>query len=207
MTTERKDDDDVITLDERDFERDAYYEPHWLFTAQAEGVVPHLYRDTRGHVTCGVGFRVPTREDLDAYAWQPDIATARADYERVRVAKPGMLANAYLPLCNATLTYATMRAHFEAHVALVVSQLSDWKLETRPQAARVAVVDMAFNLGIVGLNRFVKLKAAVLARRWADAAAECSRKGVGAARNTATRELFEELAQNARHGGDGGGAA
>lgn len=113
----------------------------WAFTAPFEGIVDHLYLDTKGNVTCGVGFLIPNREALDRYDWRPDILTARGDYDRVRAAKPGQLARAYEKLCQATLTADTMRVHFDAHVQMVMGQLSGtWKLSELPRPVRVALV-------------------------------------------------------------------
>jgi GH24 family phage-related lysozyme (muramidase) len=165
----------------------------WTFTAPFEGIVPHLYLDTRGNVTCGVGFLVPNKEALDRYEWQPDVLTARGDYDRVRASAPAHAAAYYAGLCHATLTAATMRAHFDAHVTTVVAQIAQWRLDTVPRAARVALVDMAFNLGVGGLSKYVRLRTAVLARDWATAALECSRKGIQQSRNDATRDLFLSL--------------
>lgn len=165
----------------------------WAFTAPFEGIVPHLYLDTRGNVTCGVGFLIPSREALDRYDWRPDIVTARTDYDLVRAAGPGRVASYYGKLCRATLTADTMRAHFDSHVRAVVTQLGHWNIAGVPRPVRVALIDMAFNLGIGGLNKYQKLKAAIADQRWRDAAAECSRRGIQAARNQATRDLFLSL--------------
>jgi len=165
----------------------------WTFTAPFEGIVNHLYLDTRGNVTCGVGFLVANREALDRFEWQPDVLTARGDYDRVRASAPAHVAAYYAGLCRATLTPATMRAHFDVHVTTVTAQLAGWKLGSLPRSARVALVDMAFNLGVGGLNKYKRLHLAVSAGLWAEAAAECSRKGIQQSRNDATRDLFLSL--------------
>lgn len=163
----------------------------WEFTAPFEGVIPHLYLDTRGNVTCGVGFLLANRAAVDAYEWHPNLNAAHADYDKVRVMAPGHVASYYASACTAHLTDETMHEHFDRHVASVRSQLaSSWHLADLPRDAQIALVDMAFNLGVAGLDKFKKLHAAVDARDWATAATECSRKGVQQARNDATRDLF-----------------
>ena len=61
-----------------------------------------------------------------------------------------------------------------------------------PSPAQVALFDMGFNLGIGGLQKFRNLLAAVDARDWERAAAECHRKGIGDDRNAETERLFRE---------------
>lgn len=165
----------------------------WTFTAPFEGIVPHLYVDTRGNVTCGVGFLVANKAALDRFEWQPDVRTAQTDYQRVCAAGAGHVASYYGRLCRASLTPATMRAHFDAHVTVVTAQLVVWNLASLPGAARIALVDMAFNLGVGGLNKYKRLHLAVSAGLWAEAAAECSRRGIQQSRNDATRDLFLSL--------------
>lgn len=167
----------------------------WSFTAPFEGVVPHLYLDTTGLPTCGVGFAVPTEQQLlRCGPWLPNALTALADYRRVRVAERGHVAAWYERHCTARLSEPTMRAVFVSRVTECRRAIRDWELERLPDAAQVALVDMAYNLGAAGLGRYDKLQAAVRACDWATAAAECHRRGVQPARNTATAALFMSLA-------------
>lgn len=170
----------------------------WSFTSPFEGVIPHLYLDTRGNVTCGVGFLVRTRSDVARFEWRPDTATAESDFDAVSKAAKGYVASHYEAMCRASLTESTMRAHFDTHVMSVRldSGMAMWTLDALPDAAQLALVDMAFNLGVAGLAKFKKLHAAVMARDWLTAAAESSRRGVQASRNTATAEAFRSCAQS-----------
>ena len=163
----------------------------WSFTAPHEGIVPHLYLDTRGNPTCGVGFLVPDEKALVKLPWQPNVQAALADYWAVKRAQPGRVASAYRPLCKARLTEADMRALFDEHVRSFRKQMDPtWKLALHPEPVQIALTDMAFNLGVGGLNKYRKLHTAVFAQQWRVAAAECSRRGIGQARNDATRALF-----------------
>lgn len=163
----------------------------WSFTAPHEGIVPHLYLDTRGNVTCGVGFLVPDEKALVRLPWSPDVQAAQADYWAVKRATPGRVASAYKPLCKARLTEVDMRALFDEHVEVFRKRMDPaWKLAHWPEPVRIALTDMAFNLGVSGLNKYRRLQVAVFARQWHIAAEECSRRGVSQARNDATRNMF-----------------
>jgi len=71
------------------------------------------------------------------------------------------------------------------------AQLPAW--DTYPEPAQLALFDMAFNLGVSGLFRkFPKMIAAVRARDWATAAAQCHRNGIQDARNEETADLFRQ---------------
>lgn len=163
----------------------------WSFTAPHEGIVPHLYLDTRGNVTCGVGFLVTSEAELVRLPWRPNAQEAIADYRAVKIAKPGLVASAYRMLCKARLSDADMRRLFDIHVQEFRKRMDPaWKLANWPVPVQIALVDMAFNLGVGGLAKYRRLHVAVFARQWDVAAAECSRRGIGAARNEATRQLF-----------------
>ncbi len=167
------------------------WESQWDFTAPFEGIVPHLYLDTRGNVTCGVGFLVANEAELVRLPWTPNVQAARADYLNVRAAEPGKPASFYKPLCKARLLEMDMRRMFDLHVTAFRKQIDPaWHLNNWPECAQVALVDMAFNLGAGGLAKYRKLQVAIFARQWAVAAAECNRNGIGAARNVATKKLF-----------------
>jgi hypothetical protein len=55
----------------------------------------------------------------------------------------------------------------------------------------MALLDMAYNLGPAGLLKgYPRMLSAVEAGDWAQAAAECVRGGIGAARNAWTKQQF-----------------
>lgn len=169
--------------------------PHtdqWSFTAPFEGVVPHLYLDSRGLVTCGVGFLIGSSLELTTLPWQPNGQIALVDYHTVRRCDPGRGASWYGQFCKAYLTEPAMRGLFDHKIQTIEQALTArWQLQTCPDAVRIALIDMAYNLGVGGLNRFEKLRAAVLAKDWVTAANESHRTGIQDSRNAATKALFE----------------
>lgn len=162
----------------------------WSFTAVFEGIIPHLYLDTRGNPTCGVGFLVVNEFELRKLPWSPDSQAATADYQLVRAAPFGRPAPYYARFCKARLPEPAMRQIFDVKIAELRKQLFGWHLERCPERVQIALLDMTYNLGVAGLNKFAKLRRAVDFRDWPTAAAECRRNGVQQARNMATTELF-----------------
>ncbi|TMP30650.1 hypothetical protein CWC00_15805 [Pseudoalteromonas rubra] len=66
-----------------------------------------------------------------------------------------------------------------------------------PENARLALLDLAYNLGTTNLSsRWPKLLAALKREDWQQAANECARKHVSKARNQATRQLFMQASKN-----------
>lgn len=165
----------------------------WTLTSVHEGVVPHLYLDERRNVTCGVGFLVATVDALGEYPWHPGVASARGDWAELH--KPEVLAaqgpGYYRRICCARLSPDGMRAVFEDRVATFRSGLdAHWRLRSQPEDVQLALVDMAYQLGVAGLRRWVQLHAAVMARDWPTAARESYRRDASATRNANTAKLF-----------------
>ena len=164
-----------------------------------EGRVPHMYLDTKGLVTVGVGKMLPdaaaaqalpfVRRDNGAAATSDEI---RRDYDTVRAQPKAMLAGSYrkftqLDLPDAAID-ALLKTTADKFIADVAARYSGWA--TLPAPAKRALIDMAYNLGVGGLMEFVRLKAAVEARNWDVAAKECERRGISPTRNDWTRDLF-----------------
>ena len=69
------------------------------------------------------------------------------------------------------------------------------QFDSFPVPAKLALIDMTFNLGIEKFNKaFVRLQVAVRLQNWTLAAAECHRKGPAEPRNISTRQLFLDAA-------------
>lgn len=167
----------------------------WELTSKFEGVVPHLYKDSRGLVTCGVGFLCTHIDELVRMPWSPSSEAALADYQLVYGAPAARAPSFYARLTTARLPPEAMVQMFCDRVANVRRGLRDWHLERMPESAQLALVDMGYNLGVVGLGKFRRLRAACDDADWHSAAAECHRQGVQEARNQATQELFLQAAQ------------
>jgi GH24 family phage-related lysozyme (muramidase) len=175
----------------------------WDFTAPHEGVVPHLYLDSRGLPTCGVGFLIPNAAALQRLQWSPSCELA--DYQTlIQIARDNTddffrshTADFYRNCTSARLSDAAMRAEFDQKVTDIQQLLArlGWQLDRQPAIAQLAIVDMAYNLGVGRLAKFDKFRKAVAARAWNIAADESSRIGVSAARNAATAAAFRSCVQ------------
>lgn len=163
----------------------------WSFTSPFEGVVNHMYLDSKRFVTCGVGFRVFGRDDVRRFPWA-SVAAAQADYIVLSTELATLSIEQCRLLTQARLSQDSIRQLFDAEVWTVRSRLqaSGWTLQYHPEHVQTAIVDMALNLGVTGLARFVRFIAAIERRDYATAASECSRRGVSQARNEATRLLL-----------------
>jgi GH24 family phage-related lysozyme (muramidase) len=164
-----------------------------------EGRVPYMYRCTGGEVTIGIGHAILTPELAQKLTWtvagRPATPTEiRADYARIAAEPKGMAAKHYEPLTVCRMNDEAIDElassdidTFAGQVAAVVP-----KFNTYPTCVQAALFDMAFNLGIAGLQRFHHLLTACDAADWETAANQCHRQGIGEPRNVETAALFRQ---------------
>lgn len=182
-----------------------------------EGNVGFMYLDTATPpcVTVGVGEMLPNAAAAQklAFVRRPDPtakppvvagpATAdeiKADFDNVKKQDGGKASSYYkqftkldLPQSVIDSTVNSEIVHFK--VSLVAS-FPDF--ESYPAEACAALFDMAYNLGMDGLNsKFPTFCKAVKARDWATAAKECHRNGPSDDRNDWTKAQFEKVAADA----------
>jgi GH24 family phage-related lysozyme (muramidase) len=163
-----------------------------------EGSVPWMYRDTVGKVTVGVGLMLP---DINAAQALPFLAGASpatpdqiaAEFTRVDSLPLGRLSSFYKSPSSVELAEQTIDAKL---LSVLQGFEADLRTEfphydTIPDPAKLALLDMIYNLGPGGLfEGFPHLVAAVQAGAWAEAAEFCMRRGPSAARNNWTRNQF-----------------
>lgn len=164
-----------------------------------EGVVNHLYLDTTGHVTCGVGFLVTRTGDLGRYDWT-DTVRAMEDFRGLKelAASPGFVPDKshhfYERLTGARMLRPTegVSAVLLRHELLLRNGgLDPSKL---PEQAFNVVHDMAYQLGVGGLLKFFpRFVAAVQSGDWKTAAEECRVKQASAKRNAWRKASLQEL--------------
>jgi len=161
-----------------------------------EGCVPWMYRDSVGKVTVGVGLMLPNAVAACALPFRAGDRPAAAqqiesEFARVMALEKGRLPSFYrvaqsleLPeaaiderLCEVLTGFeATLRARLVGFDKL-------------PDGVKMALLDMAYNLGPEGLLKgYPHMLHAVETGAWAQAAAECVRGGINAARNAWTRQ-------------------
>jgi GH24 family phage-related lysozyme (muramidase) len=168
-----------------------------------EGVIDHLYLDTRGHVTVGIGFMLPHVADalrLDfklrtAAAQSPPTASASevaSGYATIAKMEPGHLASFYRAASSLYLIQADIDLAAKTDLRSVVVQVNAAlpSFGLYPESCQEALLDMAYNLGALGLMRFRTMLAAIQNGDWAAAAAQCARRGVDDERNRETAALL-----------------
>jgi GH24 family phage-related lysozyme (muramidase) len=164
-----------------------------------EGSVPHMYRCTGGEVTIGIGHAIPSAADAAGLPWQiagqaAPASDVQAGFEKVAAAPKGLLAVSYAALTDCRLSDEDIGSlvaddvqNFETRL---IAAFPKWN--SYPEPAQQALFDMAFNLGIGGLKKFVKMWQAVDSGDWDTAAQESARNGISQARNDAIADLFRK---------------
>jgi GH24 family phage-related lysozyme (muramidase) len=163
-----------------------------------EGCVSWMYRDTVGKVTVGVGLMLPDTEAAEALpfvlgtraASRKEIAT---EYARVDGMALGHASAFYKIPTSLELTQQTINAKLKSMLEGFEAELRIQfpRYDALPDGAKMALLDMIYNLGAEGLFKgFPHLVAAVKAEAWAQAAQHCIRRGPSAARNAWTQQQF-----------------
>jgi len=172
---------------------------------KGEGSISHMYLDTRGYVTVGVGNMMATVEAAQALTFvrrdsgtpaTPDEIAADYDAIKDRPYGLGYTAASFKPYTELDMPDAEIDALLDRRIADFEAGLrSDFSgYDGYPERARLGLMDMAFNLGNHGLvTKFPTLTAAARAGDWAKCAEECRRRGIGEARNAEVKKLFEEV--------------
>jgi GH24 family phage-related lysozyme (muramidase) len=150
-----------------------------------EGDVEHMYLDSVGFVTVGIGHmlagvaeaqKLPFLDQKGNYASKTDI---KNDYDAVKKQSPNKLAGYYKRFTKLHLSQIEINRQVNQHINTFYKELKriypDY--DTYPSEARLALMDMIFNMGMTKMkNKFPKLNTAVKARDWATAAKESRRK-------------------------------
>jgi GH24 family phage-related lysozyme (muramidase) len=165
-----------------------------------EGEMPFMYLDKGGTVTCGVGHALPNPAAAMVLPWRWGDAGPRATEEEIRaeyaavfVLHAGLLPMYYAMKTKLRLTSADVEALLASDVEGVEGTLRTALPEfvRFPAAAQVAMIDMAFQVGVHGLlEKFPRLIACAKAGDWKGATAECHRIDASPARNAETISLF-----------------
>jgi GH24 family phage-related lysozyme (muramidase) len=158
-----------------------------------EGNVSHMYLDTAGLVTVGIGHMIPNLQ------WAQEIpfvaratcapasaAQIAADFQAVAAALKGQAMPTYQHITALNLVDGWAIAEAagrlrQEYLPALKAQYPDY--DGYPPSAQEALLDMIYNLGAGGLAKFGRLKAAVVAGQWQVAARDCHRMGIQQARN------------------------
>ena len=169
-----------------------------------EGAVPWMYLDTAGKVTVGVGLMLATESAAERLAFVSGTRPATAqeindEFARVLAMKAGQLAKFYRRSNGLTLPEVAIEERlretlvgFEGYLRTHVTGY-----DLLPDAARLALLDMVYNLGPGRFfAEYPRLIAAVERGDWRDAATASHRRGPAQARNDWTRQQFLDAAKS-----------
>jgi GH24 family phage-related lysozyme (muramidase) len=163
-----------------------------------EGSVPWMYLDTVGKVTVGVGIMLPGAAAACALPFAMGAAPASPEQIAVEFARVAALPMGKLPAFYRTpespelpqpVIDARLGAVLTEFEATLRAKLAVYN--TLPDPVKMALLDMAYNLGPEGLLKgYPRMLHAVETGAWAQAAGECARAGIGEARNAWARQQF-----------------
>ena len=160
-----------------------------------EARIPWLYLDTTGNPTCGIGHETPALADAQVLPFQPRIT--QAEWDKLLAMPAGLLARAYMGATLGRLPDAAINALLAADIATRETAMTaafpgypGW-----PATAQLAMMDMDYNLGLGGLEKFTRLAASAKVGDWDAAALQCHRIGISSERNAETAQFFLQAAR------------
>jgi GH24 family phage-related lysozyme (muramidase) len=188
----------MLTATEKQLLRENLYE--------YEGKVEHMYQDTKGYITVGVGHLV---KDLSAaqkinfiHQTTGEKATEdeiKIDFESVKKSPAGLFASLYKKNTKLKLATLTIEQLTDSHIDSFEKELHQIygaeEFMSFPTDVKLALFDMIFNLGMTKLrNGFPNFNRCVKAKDWLSASNECNRLDIADARNKYVKDLFSKAA-------------
>lgn len=164
-----------------------------------EGKVAHMYLDSRGFVTVGVGSllskvgdaqKLPFLKESGEYASQEEIGS---EFNAVESQEGNRVASYYQQFTALHLSNDAINDITNEHIETFYKELKVIYegFDDFPSKAKLALFDLIFNLGMTKLRKkWPKLNACVAASDWAAAAENCRRRGISDDRNDYVKELL-----------------
>lgn len=188
-----------------------------------EGNIEHMYLDSNGFVTVGVGHMIPNASraaKLTFYVAKTAVAATeeqkKAEYEAVLKETKGKVASWYKSKTTLFMKPADIDALTQEHIKSFEKELKNLYgsstyppgFEKFPEEVRLALFDMIFNLGATKLkNSYLSFNQAIAKSDWEKVASECSRKGIQLTRNNYVKGLFTKAADAKKAAAAATGAA
>jgi len=171
----------------------------------SEGSISHMYLDTVGKVTVGVGNMLPDAAAAKKLAFVNRTSKKKAtdaeietDFNTVKKQPKGLIASSYKKHTKLDLPATEIDKLLEKRIEEFKKglKLKFPKFDSYPVTAQMAMLDMAFNLGINGLvTKFPSMKKAIDKLDWSTAAKESNRPQVSKTRNDLVKKWFNEAAK------------
>jgi GH24 family phage-related lysozyme (muramidase) len=169
-----------------------------------EGDSTHLYRDTNGYPTVGIGFKLSNVKEAQNLKFvnpssnkAATLQEIEAEFNKINEQPVGMRSSKYK--FNLILPEEERTGLLKSKVEFFMSQLKQKfpSFDKYPDPVQIVLMDMAYNLGINGLiSKFPKFTKAIKEEKWAVAAEESKRLGISSRRNLETKNLLLEAAKN-----------
>lgn len=183
-----------------------------------EGRISHLYLDTVGKVTVGIGHMVPNKTAMATVTmYKKDakgmlvLATAtekQAEYDAIKKLPFGRAYGAASFKKHTTLIMkdVDINTQRDKHIQSFYNELTSYyttsngfntAFDSMPIEVQKALFDMVFNLGVTKLkSQYVKLNDAIKKEKWDEAAKQSNRIGISPARNKYVLDLFKAAYNN-----------
>jgi len=181
-----------------------------------EGRIPHLYLDTVGKVTVGIGHMVPNKvatvqmvkKGANNLLVVATLQEKQAEYDAVKKQSFGRSHGAASFKKHTTLTMkdVDINAQRDKHVQSFYKELTGYyatsngftkAFDAMPVEVQKALFDMVFNLGITKLkNQYTKFNGFIKTEAWGDAAKQSNRMGISPVRNKYVLDLFNAAHKN-----------
>ena len=182
---------------------------------QYEGRFNHLYLDTKGKVTVGVGHLIPNRNSIAPVALYKlknkihfqlaNLAEKQAEYDKIAKLPYGQRYGASSFKSHTTLVMKdidinTQRAKhinsFYTELTIIYKKSKGYSddFDKLHKNVQLALFDMIFNLGATKINgSFPSFNKALKAEDWKKAATESNRPDVNLARNQYVKQLLNTV--------------
>ncbi|WP_053227844.1 glycoside hydrolase family protein [Solirubrobacter soli] len=169
-------------------------------TKRFEGAITHMYLDTVGKVTVGVGRMLPDAAAAQKIAFVRNADSAAAsqqeiadEFAAIKAKEAGKVASVYKASTTLHVTAATIDALLTDDLTNVVTGLQSKfpDYASYPENVQGALIDMAFNLGLHGLmTKFPTFVGLIKKKDFKGAAAESRRNGISDDRNSEIAKLL-----------------
>lgn len=177
-------------------------------TKRFEGVINHMYLDSKGFVTVGVGYLLPNADSASKLTFvlksngNPATKTEKeSDWNTISQQEKNHQPAYYDQFAKLKLNQEDINTYLDQKLQSCEKELMNLFTESEyshyPQKAQEALLDMIFNLGLTQfINKFPNLVNAVKKKDWKTAANECHRLGISESRNNEIKELFNQSVKN-----------
>ncbi len=183
-----------------------------------EGRYNHMYLDSKGKVTIGVGHLIASKNavaTITLYKTKNNQPTTPAslkekqdEYSNVLKQKKNYKASWYKQFTKLVMKEADINAQRDKHITAFYTELSGMyskakgytnDFDAMPEEVQLALFDMIFNLGQTKLRTiFTNFNKAIKQEKWDEAAKQANRPDVNAARNTYVKTLLTDAHTKAK---------